>query len=419
MQALKFAVPAAVFVLSLTAALSGCNASDAKDAAPPPAPEVSVATVAAREVEQWDEFTGRVAAVDSVEIRPRVSGYIDQINFTEGAEVQKGEVLFVIDPRPYRAEAARAEAELARARSQAELARSESARAEKLLQAKAISNEEYESRIAASSQGAAHVHAAEAAAAVARLNLEFTQVRSPISGRTGRALVTAGNLVSAQTAVLTTVVSLDPVYVYFDGDEQTYLRYNEMARRGERPSSRDAKNPVYVGLANESGHPHEGYVDFVDNQLDPATGTIRARAVLDNGDRVFSPGLFARVKLLGSGKFKAVLIDEKAVLTDQDRKYVYLLGPENKAERRDVTLGREIDGLRVVTAGLNEGDQLIVHGVQKIFFPGMAVAPQKIAMGDGPRSVEAPSRLADGSAPPAEPAAVAGIKKTQRNERRT
>lgn len=371
--------------LSVAAALvlSACKDSQASSAAAaPPAPEVSVAEVVARDVTQWDEFTGRVEAVESVDIRPRVTGYIAEVNFAEGKEVRKGDVLFVIDQRPYRAELERVEAELARARSESDLTKSQVARAEKLLDSHAISKEEYDQRLAASKQAIANVHAAEAAVQTARLNLEWTEVRSPIDGRAGRALITAGNLVTTQPAsLLTTVVSLDPVYVYFQGDEQTYLRYNQAARDGTRPSSRDEHNPVFVGLANESDFPHQGYVDFVDNQVDAATGTIRARAVLDNKDRVFTPGLFARVKLLGSGKHSALLIDEKAVLTDQDRKYVYLLGADDKAVRRDVKLGRTSDGLVVVADGLKPGDRVIVNGVQKIFFPGMQVKPQVVAMG--------------------------------------
>lgn len=372
------------------AALAGCSASDAGEApALPPAPQVSVAQVLAREVAQWDEFTGRVEAAQSVQVRPRVGGYIERVAFAEGQEVAKGDLLYVIDQRPYRAELARAQADLARARAQAQLAQSQAARAANLLEVRAISREEYDERIAGSSQAAAGLRAGEAALDLARLNLEFTEVRSPIAGRAGQALVTEGNLVTAASTLLTTVVSLDPVYVYFDGDEQTYLRYGELARRGERPSSRDARNPVFVGLANESGFPHEGYVDFVDNQLDPATGTIRARAVLANPERVFSPGLFARVKLIGSGKHAALLIDDKAVLTDQDRKYVYVVDAQNKAQRRDIKVGRLSDGLRVVTEGLAASDRVVVHGVQKIFFPGMPVDPQLIAMGDPPADPQA------------------------------
>ena len=372
-------------------ALSACADSHAKAAAAaPPAPEVSVAEVVARDVTQWDEFTGRVEAVESVDVRPRVSGYIDQVNFAEGKEVHKGDVLFVIDQRPYRAELASAEALLARAKSEAELTKSQVARAERLLESHAISKEEYDQRVAASTQANANVRGADAALTTAKLNLEWTEVRSPIDGRAGRALITQGNLVNTQpnATLLTTVVSLDPVYVYFQGDEQTYLRYNQMARDGSRPSSRDARNPVQVGLANEDGFPHQGYMDFVDNQVDAATGTIRARAVLDNHDRVFTPGLFARVKLLGSNKYSALLIDEKAVLTDQDRKYVYVLGADDKAERRDVKIGRTDGGLVVVSDGLKPGDRVIVNGVQKVFFPGMQVKPQVVAMN---KTIPAPS----------------------------
>jgi multidrug efflux system membrane fusion protein len=376
-----FTLPALALALAATL-LSGCDASQARNPqAGPPAPEVSVAEVVVREVTQWDEFTGRVEATETVDVRPRVAGYIEKVNFGEGKEVRKGDVLFVIDQRPYRAELDRATAELARARSEAELTKSQAGRAQKMVDAAAISREEYDRRLAAAAQAVAGARAAEAAVQTARLNLEFSEVRSPIDGRAGRALVTAGNLVAAGSTLLTTVVSIDPVHVYFDGDEGTYLRYGELARSGERPSSRDAKNPVFVGLANEQGFPHEGTMDFVDNQLDPRTGTIRARAVLDNKDRVFTPGLFARVKLLGGGRHTAMLIDDKAVLTDQDRKYVYVLGPDNKALRRDVKLGRMDDGLRVVTGGLVAGDRVIVNGVQKVFYPGMQVNPQSVAMG--------------------------------------
>ena len=206
-------------------------------------------------------------------------------------------------------------------------------------------------------------------------------MRSPINGRAGRALITEGNLAQADATLLTTVVSQDPVFVYFESDEQSFLRYAELARKGERD---DTENPVRVGLASDIGYPHEGTVDFVDNQVDPRTGTIRARAVLRNPDRVFTPGLYARVQLQGTGEFKAMLIDDKAVLTDQDRKYVYVLGPKNEAVRKDVVLGRNIDGLRVVQSGLTPADKVIVHGVQKIFFPGMPVSPKQIAMGAPP-----------------------------------
>ncbi|MFC3660376.1 efflux RND transporter periplasmic adaptor subunit [Luteimonas notoginsengisoli] len=359
--------------------VSACGSSEAAPGAGmPPPPEVSVATVLSKSVHQWDTFNGRVTAVESVELRPRVSGYVQRVAFDEGQEVKKGELLFVIDPRPYRAALDKAQAQLQRARAEAKLAQAQDARAQALIEAKAISREEFETRKAATAQGDAGVRAAEAAVAAAALDLQFTQVRAPINGRIGRAMVTEGNLAQADATLLTTLVSQDPMYVYFESDEQTYLRYGELARKGERTRS---SNPVRVGLANETGFPHEGTVDFVDNQVDPATGTIRARAVLPNADRSLTPGLFARVQVQGSGEFKAMLIDDKAVLTDQDRKYVYVLGADNKAVRKDVQLGRMIDGLRVVESGLGPKDKVIVHGVQKVFMPGMPVAPKTIAMG--------------------------------------
>ena len=366
-------------VVGFSQTVDGEKSADAANMPPPP--EVSVAQVVSRDVRQWDEFTGRVTAVETVELRPRVSGYVERVAYEEGQEVRKGDLLFLIDQRSYRAAFDRARAELERARSEAKLAASELARAQTLVDARAISGEEFDARNAAATQGNAAVRAAEAALDRARLDLEFTEVRAPIDGRAGRAVVTVGNLAQADSTLLTTLVSLDPVHVYFEADEQTYLGYNELARRGERGESR---NPVRVGLANETGYPHSGTLDFTDNQVDPRTGTIRARAVVPNPDRVFTPGLFARVQLEGSGVFHALLIDDKAVLTDQDRKYVYVLGPGNTAVRRDIELGRMVDGLRVVSAGLEPADQVIVHGVQKVFVAGMPVTPQVIAMGDPP-----------------------------------
>jgi len=364
--------------LLMTVIATACSSQAEPGAGMPPAPEVSVAQVLNKDVSRWDEFTGRVTAIETVDLRPRVSGYVQQVAYQEGQEVKKGDLLFVVDPRPYKARLAQAEADLERARAEARLAQMQDKRAQTLVEAKAISREEFETRRAASTQGDAAVRAAEAALDNARLDLQFTSVRSPINGRAGRALVTEGNLANADTTLLTTVVSQDPVFVYFESDEQSFLRYQELARKGERA---ETKNPVRVGLANEEGYPHEGTVDFVDNQVDSSTGTIRARAVLKNPDRMFTPGLYARVQLQGTGQFKAMLVDDKAVLTDQDRKYVYVLGEKNAATRKDIKLGPMIDGLRVVTTGLAPTDKVIVHGVQKVFFPGMPVQPKVIAMG--------------------------------------
>ncbi|MCH4564530.1 efflux RND transporter periplasmic adaptor subunit [Halomonas sp. EGI 63088] len=359
--------------------LAGCDSqADSAQQAPPP-PQVSVADVVVEDVRFWDEFTGRIEAVETVELRPRVTGYIESIHYTEGQSVEAGEVLFVIDQRPYRAELARAEADLERARARAELARSEAARAETLAQTRAISREELDQRRAAAAQAEADILAARAAVDTASLNMAFTEVRAPIAGRTGRALVTVGNLVSEATP-LTSIVSLDEVHVHFFSDEQTYLQYDAMARNGERASSRDERTPVRVGLATDVGYPYEGEVDFVDNRLDAAAGTILTRAVLDNGDGRFAPGMFARVQLLGNGADDAILIDDKAVLTDQDRKYVYVVDDEGRAQRRDVELGRMAEGLRVVASGLEPGDRVVVRGAQRIFFPGMQVAAESVDM---------------------------------------
>ncbi|MEP7227068.1 MAG: efflux RND transporter periplasmic adaptor subunit [Gemmatimonadales bacterium] len=350
-------------------------------AAPPPQ-AVTVAEVSQREITEWDEFTGRLEAVNQVEIRPRVSGYIKRVAFAEGKEVKKGEVLFEIDPRPYEADLARAGAELESARSAASLAKSEVQRAGKLVAMQAISQEEFDSRTSAEVQGGAQVRALEAAVKTARLNLEWTRVRSPIAGRVSNALVTAGNLVEAGPpagAVLTTVVSVDSMYLYFDSDEQTYLRYASRARSAGGTNWRTARLPVYLGLANESGFPHEGRLDFVDNQVDPASGTIRTRAVFSNRARALTPGLFARVKLVGSEKTNAMLVRDAAIGTDQDRRFVLVVGAGDTLAYRPIVPGRLTDGLRIVTSGLEPGERIVVNGLMRVR-PGMKVAPTLAAM---------------------------------------
>ena len=361
----------------LSSILSGCDKGVAQNAPPPP-PQVSVADVVVKPVSQWDSFNGRIEAVQSVQLRPRVSGYIDSVNYREGDEVKKGQVLFTIDDRTYRAALEQAKAELARARSQAALARSESARTEKLIGTLAVSREQWEQRRSAASQAQADVLSAEAAVDMAQLNLDFTRVTAPIDGRASRAMITTGNLVTAgdSASVLTSLVSQDRMYVYFDVDETTFLHYQAMARQGQQRGSL----PVEIGLAGESGYPHRGMVDFTDNQLTASTGTIRMRAQLDNRQRQFTPGLFSRVRLPGSAEFQALLIDDKAVLTDQDRKYVYVVDKEGKAQRRDIQPGAMAEGLRIVKSGLQTGDRVIVDGLQKVFMPGMPVTAQQVAM---------------------------------------
>jgi multidrug efflux system membrane fusion protein len=371
----------ALGVMLLSVLLVGCDNSVAQNAAPP-APAVSAADVVVKSISQWDSFNGRIEAVESVQLRPRVSGYIDKVNYTDGQEVKKGEVLFTIDDRTYRAALEQAQANLARAKTQASLAQSEANRTDKLVNTNVVSREEWEQRRSAATQAQADIRAAQAAVDAAQLNLDFTKVTAPIDGRASRALITSGNLVTAgdTASVLTTLVSQKTVYVYFDVDESTYLHYQNLARSGQGASSNHTALPVEIGLTGEEGYPHQGKVDFLDNQLSPGTGTIRMRALLDNAQRQFTPGLFARVRLPGSAEFKATLVDDKAVLTDQDRKYVYIVDKEGKAQRRDITPGRLADGLRIVRQGLNPGDKVIVEGLQKVFMPGMPVNAKTVAM---------------------------------------
>ncbi|HAS1005124.1 TPA: efflux RND transporter periplasmic adaptor subunit [Enterobacter cloacae] len=365
----------------LSALLVGCDEGVAQNAAPQ-APTVSAADVVVKSISQWDSFNGRIEAVESVQLRPRVSGYIDKVNYTDGQEVKKGQVLFTIDDRTYRATLEQAQAALARAKTQASLAQSEANRTDKLVNTHLVSREEWEQRRAAAVQAQADIRAAQAAVDAAQLNLDFTKVTAPIDGRASRALITSGNLVTAgdSASVLTTLVSQKTVYVYFDVDESTYLHYQKLALSGQGAASNHQALPVEIGLVGEDGYPHQGKVDFLDNQLTPSTGTIRMRALLDNTQRQFTPGLVARVRLPGSAEFQATLIDDKAVLTDQDRKYVYVVDKESKAQRRDITPGRLADGLRIVQQGLKPGDKVIVDGLQKVFMPGMPVNAKTVAM---------------------------------------
>ena len=289
----------------------------------------------------------------------------------------------VIDQRQYRAELERAEAELLKARTQVELWRSDVVRAQNLLAARAISQEEYDTRVATQRGGDASVESAQATLDLAKLNLTFTEVTSPIDGRAGQALVRPGNLVTSGASgsgatLLTTVVAIDPVYVYFEGDENVYLKYGLLAREGTRPSSRDTRNPIRMGLSNENGYPHIGYI-VSSNQLNPQTGTIRGRAVFDNKDRLFTPGLFARLQLVGSGTYRATLMPDQAIGTDQDRKFALVVTADNHVEYRGITLGPMIDGLRVVKDGLKDGDKVVVNGLQRVR-PGIVVAPTEVEL---------------------------------------
>ena len=353
--------------------MSACGKTP-EQAAAMPAAKVSVAKVLEQPVNEWDEFTGRLEAPETVQVRPRVSGQIDQVAFTEGALVKKGDLLFQIDPRPFQAEVRRLEAQLQQTRAAATRSDNEAQRGERLRQSNAISAELADSRTTAAQEARAAVAGIQAQLDLAKLNLSFTRVTSPISGRVSRAEITAGNLVTADVTALTSVVSTDKVYAYFDADERVFLKYTELARQGRR----GATTPVYLGLSNETGNPHLGQMNFVDNQVNPATGTIRGRAVFDNSKGEYTPGLYARLKLVGSGTYSAVLINDEAVGTDLGKKFVLVMDGDKPAYRA-VELGPKIEGLRIVRSGLNKDDTIIVKGLQRVR-PGSPVAPETIPM---------------------------------------
>src|ERR1700736_2902515 len=363
-----------------TIVLSACGHSQAQSsaAAAPPPPAVTVAEVIARPLHHWDELTGELQAVNTVDVHPRVSGFIDSVQFTEGARVAKGQVLFQIDPRPFEIEIERLSAELKRAQSKLDYATAGHARAERLFAQNAIAREEYEQLTSAETEAAGDVGSLNAQLHAARLNLEYSHVRSPIDGHVSRALITSGNLVS-NTNLLTTVVSDDPIYAYFDTDEATYLRYTRLERRDRtaasgRPGHDAASSPFFLGLVGEQGYPHQGRLDFIDNQVDSRSSTIHVRAVFDNKDGRFTPGLFARIKLVANDSYDAILIDERAVGNDLGKKFVLVLKPDSTVEYRPVTLGTRIDGLRVVEEGLQSTDTIVVNGLQHVMAGAKVVA---------------------------------------------
>lgn len=385
--------------LSLLAAsallLAACSRGEANNPpGPPPPPPVSVAPAVERQVTEWDEFSGRLVAVERVELRSRVSGYLRSIHFRPGQLVQKGDLLFQVDPRPFEAALARAEAALASARTRAELARTELARAERLLAERAVAQRDVDERAAARRDLDASILAAEAAVKTARLDLEYASIRAPISGRISKEEVTVGNLIQGDgpsPTLLTSLVSVDPIYAEFEGDEQVYLKYMQMARNGERPSSRTTRNPVLLGLANEQGFPRRGQMVFVDNRIDPQTGTIRARAEFENKDGALTPGLFARIRLLGSGSYKAVMTPERAIGTDQSKRFVLVVGDDGIAQFREVKLGALVDGMRVVRDGLKPGELVVVNGLQRVR-PGAPVTPEKLDVDDSGMPVAKPAQ---------------------------
>lgn len=363
--------------LAVLAVVAACS-KPAPPAAPPP--QVTVAHPLVQTVVEWDEYTARLSAIESVEVRARVSGYLGTIHFADGAIVKKGDLLFVIDPRPYEAVLNRARADLTLAEARLDLARKDLTRAEFLVKSHAISQEEADTRAATLRQAVASVGGARAAVDAADLDVEFTHVTAPIGGRVSRHLVTEGNVIvgggTSNATILTSIVSLDPVYAYFEVDEQAYLKYSRLNLSGQRPSSREVQNPVEIGVADEPNFPHRGWMDFVDNQIDSATGTMQGRAVVPNPDLLLSPGQFVRLRLAGSGRYEAVLVPDDAIGTDQAQRFVWALDDENRAQYRKVTLGPLYEGKRIVREGLAGKDRIVTSGLQRVR-PNIVVAPEE------------------------------------------
>jgi multidrug efflux system membrane fusion protein len=370
--------------ITLTA-LYGCgNNADSETPAPQSQPlDVTIAQPLAQEVTDWDEYTGRIEAVNSVDVRARVSGYLEKVNFKAGSTVKKGELLFVIDPRPFQAQLNYAEAELQRAQSRQKLAKNDLERAEHLFRAKAISGEEYDARSKGLKEAAGAVQSAKANVYSARINLDFTNIRSPIEGKIGRELITVGNVVSgggADATLLTFIVSTDPVYVYAEADERSVLKYRRLAQE-QGHGIGDKVTPVKLALADESGFPHQGNLDYISPREDVATGTLTLRGVFANPDGLLSPGFFARMRVQGSPAYPALLVQDRAIGTDQAQRFVWVVTQENKAEYRKVSLGAQTGELRVIAQGVKPGEWIVIEGLQKLK-PGIKVNPKRISLAD-------------------------------------
>ena len=362
-------------------ALAGCDQKAQSQAAPPP--PVTVAQPVRRTVTDWDEFTGRFEAIQEVQVRARVGGFVNSVEFKDGAIVRAGDLLYIIDPRPFEAVVLQAEGQLADARAKGELAKRELERGLTLVQTSAVSEQVVDQRRQALQAARAAETQAEGALKVAQLNVEFTHVVAPITGRVSRHLVTPGNLVQGSeggATLLTSIVSLDPIYIYFDVDEATYLKNNKLWFEGKRPSSRDTANPVQVTLTGETKPSHRGTMDFLDNRLDVSTGTLRSRAIIPNHDLSILPGQFGRVRLIGSSPYEALLLPDTAIATDQSRKIVFVVKDDDTVEARAVELGPLDEGLRVVRTGLKPEDRVIIDGIQRARV-GAKVAPKKAEIG--------------------------------------
>jgi multidrug efflux system membrane fusion protein len=386
----------AVTVLAAVAAAGFTLRTATAEASPQAAPQatpVSVATVVQTEVAMWNEFSGRLEAVERVDVRPRVAGTVQSVHFQEGSLVKKGDLLLTIDPAPYAAEVDRAEAQVAAAQARTSYTRSEFDRAQRLLDERAIAQREFDERANAQREADANLRGAQAALQTARLSLGYTQVRAPVAGRVGRLEITVGNLVAAGPGapVLTTLVSVSPIYASFDADEQVVSRALRDVRGAGSARGQVERIPVQMGTSETADTPHEGRLQLVDNQVDAKSGTVRVRAVFDNADGSLMPGQFAKLRMGQVKADPALLVNERAVGTDQNKKFVMVVGSDNKATYREVTLGAHVNGLRIVTSGLKPQERVIVNGLQRVR-PGALVAPQPVAM-------ELKAELAQAAAP--------------------
>jgi len=385
-------VLATILVTLASLAAYGCAPGKPGKTEQPPA--VTVAHPLSRTVVDWDDYLGQFEAVNSVDVRPRVSGYLQSVEFKDGEVVRKGQVLFVIDPRPYQAALDLAKGQRAHAEAALSNAQSEAARGEQLLAARAISQQAYDTLVASERQAAADLVAAQALVRINELNLDFTRVTAPLSGRVSDRRVAPGNLVAADTTVLTNIVDLNPIRFAFTGSEALYLKYQRANSAGARGSSRSTPNPVEIRLQDETAYRWKGRMDFVDNAIDPGSGAIRGRAVVENPDFFLTPGMFGHMRLLGSGPYRAILVPDQAVVTDQTRQAVYVVAPDGAVSERMVEVGPIAEGLRVIRSGLSVGDVVIIDGVQRAR-PGQKVTTRPGAI----TPLVAPTGQSDVTAP--------------------
>lgn len=413
---------ASLIVLSAASLIGGCDqpaANTQKAKAPPPPPAAVVASLpVVRETVEWDEYTARFDAAESIDVRARISGYLDTIAFKDGQNVNKGDLLYVIDPRPFERALDQARAELAQAKTKTENAMLDVERGRPLVERKILSDKAFDDRANVLRDAQAAIKVAEAKVGLAELDLTFTRITSPIDGRISRSMVTAGNWVSAGAAanatLLTTIVSQDPIYIYFDVSENNYLKYKRLAQRGEKAGASEMGSTVEIAMPDDKDFPYKGTLNFIDNRLDPGTATLRVRAMVDNSKLFFSPGMFARVRIAGSPRYQAVMLPDAAIGTDQASKFVLVIGPENAVVRRTVQLGPVQNGLRIVREGVSKDDLVITKGTQRAR-PGMKVDPKREDLSAASAPAGAPAAAASGAsaaassaqpaAPPPAPAA--------------